>query len=195
MAEPDKVKVMRQMFPPTCIREVSSFVGMCSYYRRFIPDLLLDKPRNLQSLNGVKNVRLLFTFPKRANNSASFSLPQILTNHLFSIQMLVMITLGHAFAKSRIHKGKWNQISQMKSLFTICHINFQQTNWPTIEKEVFTIFYGSTEIRSVYAWLWICYQNRAQNPQVHAYHGFPSTEKRFITGPQTSLAIIVILNT
>ena len=36
MADPDKVKVMKQMILPTCVREVRSFTGMCSYYKRFI---------------------------------------------------------------------------------------------------------------------------------------------------------------
>ena len=38
MADPDKVKVMGQMLPPTCVREVRSFIGMCSYYMGFIPN-------------------------------------------------------------------------------------------------------------------------------------------------------------
>ena len=38
MVDPDKVMVMRQMLPPTCVRKVRSFIGMCSYYRRFIPN-------------------------------------------------------------------------------------------------------------------------------------------------------------
>ena len=37
-ADPDKVKVMRQILPPICVREVRSYIGMCSYYRRFIPN-------------------------------------------------------------------------------------------------------------------------------------------------------------
>ena len=36
MADPDKVKVMRQMLPPTYVREIRSFIGMCSYYMRFV---------------------------------------------------------------------------------------------------------------------------------------------------------------
>ena len=38
MADPDKVKVMTQILLPTCVREVRSFIGICSYYRRFIPN-------------------------------------------------------------------------------------------------------------------------------------------------------------
>ena len=38
MVDPEKVKAIREMLPSTCIREVRSFIGMCSYYRRFIPN-------------------------------------------------------------------------------------------------------------------------------------------------------------
>ena len=37
MANPDKVHVIRNMFPPKCVRKVRSFIDMCSYYRRFAP--------------------------------------------------------------------------------------------------------------------------------------------------------------
>ena len=32
-----KVEVIRSLPPPTCVKEVRSFICMCSYYRRFIP--------------------------------------------------------------------------------------------------------------------------------------------------------------
>ena len=38
MTDPDKVQVIKNMNPPSCVREVRSFIGMCSYYRRFIPN-------------------------------------------------------------------------------------------------------------------------------------------------------------
>ena len=37
MPDPDKVHVIRNMVPPKCVSEVRSFIGMCSYYRTFIP--------------------------------------------------------------------------------------------------------------------------------------------------------------
>ena len=33
-----KVEAIRSLPAPTCVREVRSFIGMCSYYRRFIPN-------------------------------------------------------------------------------------------------------------------------------------------------------------
>ena len=34
-----KVEAIRSLPVPTCVREVRSFIDMCSYYRRFIPNL------------------------------------------------------------------------------------------------------------------------------------------------------------
>ena len=36
--EARKVDVIKALAPPTTIRKVHSFVGLCSYYRRFIPN-------------------------------------------------------------------------------------------------------------------------------------------------------------
>ena len=36
--DPKKVEAIKSIPPPTCVREVRSFIGMCSYYRRFIPN-------------------------------------------------------------------------------------------------------------------------------------------------------------
>ena len=36
--DPKKVEPIKSLPPPTCVREVGSFIGMGSYYRRFIPD-------------------------------------------------------------------------------------------------------------------------------------------------------------
>ena len=36
--DPKKVEAIQSISPPTSVREVRGFIGMCSYYRRFIPN-------------------------------------------------------------------------------------------------------------------------------------------------------------
>ena len=82
MVNPDKVKVMRKMPTPTCVREVRSFISMCCYYRRFIPYFsaiakpLIRLTKNFTKFEWSKECRAAFDFLRDPNNSASFSLPR-----------------------------------------------------------------------------------------------------------------------
>ena len=65
----------------------------------------------------------------------------------------------------------------MRSLFTIYHIHLQLHRQAGLQlKRGFCYLLCFTEIRSVFVWIWICYQNRSQTSQV--CHGFPSTEQK-----------------
>ena len=45
--EERKIDTIKVLKPPTTVREVSSFVGMCPYYRMFIPKLsVIAEPIN-----------------------------------------------------------------------------------------------------------------------------------------------------
>ena len=65
MADPDTVKVMRQMLPPTCI-------GMCSYYRRFIPNFsatakhIIRLGKKFAKLEWSKECQATFDFLKES---------------------------------------------------------------------------------------------------------------------------------
>ena len=70
MADPDKVKVMRQMLPPTWTRELRSLIDMCSYYR-FIPNFpaivrsLIRLTKKLAIFEWMKECQAAFDFLKK----------------------------------------------------------------------------------------------------------------------------------
>ena len=71
MADPDKVKVIRSMATPMTVREVTSFIGICGYYQRFILNffeiatLLITLRKKLLNLGRQKKAKLLFSFWKK----------------------------------------------------------------------------------------------------------------------------------
>ena len=131
IVDPDMVKVMRQMLPSTCILEVRIFIGMCKYYRRFIPKLsaivklFIRLMKKFEKFEWSKECQTAFDFLKENLTTVLVLAYQPLTNQTFSIQILVIIALGHVYAKNRIYKERYNQMSEMQNLFTICHINIQ----------------------------------------------------------------------
>ena len=37
MADPEKVRVIKKLSPPATVKEVRTFNGMCSFYKRLVP--------------------------------------------------------------------------------------------------------------------------------------------------------------
>ena len=58
------------MIPPKCVREVRSFIGMCSYYG-FIPHFpaiakpVINLTKKFANLNGLKECQIAFDFLRR----------------------------------------------------------------------------------------------------------------------------------
>ena len=63
--DPSRIEVILEWKPPRNVTEVSSFLGLAGYYRRFVKGFSMTTPsmmRLLQknvSLSGVKNVKLV----------------------------------------------------------------------------------------------------------------------------------------
>ena len=57
--DPDKIKLVTEWPTPRNLKEVRSFVGLCSYYRRYVKDFA----RVAEPLHGLtrKNVRFQWT--------------------------------------------------------------------------------------------------------------------------------------
>ena len=53
--DPKKIEAVRDWPTPSCVKDVPSFVGLCSYYRRFIPNFAdIAKPLHRLVQKGVK---------------------------------------------------------------------------------------------------------------------------------------------
>jgi hypothetical protein len=61
--DPKKLEAIRQLPAPTSVREIRGFIGMCSYYRRFIPNFsqiaepLIDLTRKYAKFKCRKHAR------------------------------------------------------------------------------------------------------------------------------------------
>ena len=128
MADPGKVKVIKEMPPPTNFHEVRSFIGMCSYYRRFLPNfsqiaMPLIKLRNMQNFTGVLNVKQLLTFLKKVLPLFQCCLIQTLINLTYYIQLLVKNVLVPAFVKYVMKEITQMTKLQKKDPFIPCCTN------------------------------------------------------------------------
>ena len=67
-----KVEAIRGLPAPTCVKEVRSFVGMCSYYRRFIPNFsqiaepIIDLTKKYAHFKWTDNHQKAFDFIKES---------------------------------------------------------------------------------------------------------------------------------
>ena len=105
ITDPDKIQVIKNMNPPSCVREVRSFIGMCSYYRRFFLNFsakakpLIKLTRKFAKFERNKECQGAFDHLKECLTTSLFCHIQTQVSHTSSILMLVMIVLVHASVK------------------------------------------------------------------------------------------------
>ena len=144
--EEDKVKAIRELEPPTTKKEIRSFIGSCSYYRKFLPNFSgIAKP--LIDLT-KKNTR--FKWGDAHQKAFDF-----LKDSLTEIPFLAYPDVRKPFtlftdASNLCIGACLTQLSdegEELPIYFISHkLSDTQTRWSTIEKEAYAIFYAVNKL-------------------------------------------------
>ena len=148
MADPDKVKVMRQMLPPTCVREVRGFIGICSYYRRFNPNfsaiakLLIRLTKKFAKFYWSKECQAGFNFIKDSLTAVPvLAYPDTRKPYiLYTDSSDDFIGVCLCQEQDTQVEMKSNEPNEKPIHYLSHKLITSLTNWPTIEKEAFGIF-------------------------------------------------------
>ena len=146
--QPDqsKVEVIRELKPPTTVKGVRSFIGMCSYYRRFIPNFAkIAKPlteltkknarfiwtdecqKSFETLRVVLTDAPILAYP---DTNKPYKLYTDASNHSIGAALIQETEQGERVIQYLSHQ-----------------LNKSQLNWPIIEKEAYAIVYAVQKLR------------------------------------------------
>ena len=147
--EQKKVNVIKNLSPPTTVREVRSFIGMCSYYRRFIPrfssiaEPIIALTRKYARFNWSQQCQEAFDKLKQALIELPLlcfpdtSLPYKLYTDASDK------CVGACLTQTVSEHGQ--QIE--RPIYYLSHrLSDTQTRWATIEKEAYAIFYSLSKL-------------------------------------------------
>lgn len=136
-----KVEAIRSLPVPTCVREVRSFVGMCSYYRRFIPNFsqiaepIIDLTRKYAHFKWSETHQKAFEFIK---------------DSLTAVPLLVYPNSNNPYtlytdASDTCIGACLTQIcdDDEKPIYYLSHkLSKSQCKWSTVEKEAYAIHFA-----------------------------------------------------
>lgn len=140
--DPKKVAAIRQLPAPTSVREIRGFIGMCSYYRRFIPNFsqiaepLIDLTRKYAKFRWSETCQRAFDYLKK-----SLTVVPLLTypdiNKPYVLYTDASDECVGACLTQQTDEG------EEKPIYYLSHkLSKTQKKWPTIEKEAYAIHYA-----------------------------------------------------
>ena len=145
-----KVEVIRSLPPPTSVKEVRSFIGMCSYYRRFIPQFssiaepIIALTRKYAKFRWDSHCQKAFQFLKDQLSTIPMlaypdtSKPYVLYTDASNECIGACLTQPCEENESEI-RGLRNE----KPIFYLSHrLSKSQVKWSTIEKEAYAIHFA-----------------------------------------------------
>lgn len=145
LPDPEKVRVMTELAPPTCVREVRGFIGMASYYRKF-----LDSFSEI-ALPLTRLTRKHARFHWDAECQAAFD---HLKSKLADTPILAYPVMGKPFllytdASDKCVGAVLTQVQEgeEKVIQYVSHkLSDTQFRWPTVQKEAYAIYYATEKL-------------------------------------------------
>ena len=143
--EKRKVDIIRNLLPPTTVREVRSFIGMCSYYRRFIPSFseiaepIISLTRKFARFNWTDDCQLAFEkLKEKLVELPLLSFPD--PNLPYTLYTDASDKcIGACLTQTMIY----NDEKVERPIYYLSHrLSDTQTRWSTIEKEAYAIYYS-----------------------------------------------------
>ena len=136
-----KVEAIRGLPAPTCVKEVRSFVGMCSYYRRFIPNFsqiaepIIDLTKKYAHFKWTDNHQKAFDFIKES---------------LTCVPLLVYPDPNRPYtlftdASDTCIGACLTQLcdNEEKPIYYLSHkLSRSQCKWSTVEKEAYSVHWA-----------------------------------------------------
>ena len=146
-----KVEAIKSMARPTCVKEVRSLVGMCSYYRRFIPNFskivepIVALTRKFARFKWSPECENAFEFLK-----ASLSVVPLLAYPDLSKPYVLYTDASDTCIGACLTQEFENEDGSgvvEKPLYFLSHkLSDTQTRWSTIEKEAFAIHFALSKL-------------------------------------------------
>ena len=148
--DPAKEEAIKSLPTPTCVREVRSFIGMCSYYRRFIPNF----SEIAEPIIALTRKYARFTWSDQCQNGFDY-LKQSLTvvpllaypdpNKPYTLYTDASNSCIGACLTQEMDSEEvfLPNVKNEKPIYCLSHkLSKTQCKWSTIEKEAFAIHYS-----------------------------------------------------
>lgn len=150
--DPDKVAAIRSLPSPTSVREVRSFIGMCSYYRRYVPNFskiaepLVSFTKKYAKIKWNDQCQQAFNYIK----DSLTVIPLLSYPDPNKEYLLYTDALDTAVGASLVQPMNDNDDEvilgvrkEIKPLYYLSHkLRDTQTRWSTVEKEAFAIHFA-----------------------------------------------------
>ena len=142
---PDKVQAIRSMPPPTTVKEVRSFIGMISFYRRFVPDFseiaepLIALTRKFARFNWTESCQRSFELLKEKLSYA----PLLVYPDINKPYILYTDASDKCIGACLAQEVEGPEGVEQKPIYFLSHkLSKTQMKWPIIEKEAYAIHYA-----------------------------------------------------